>query len=74
MGNGVHNGREEGWIATIPARCAADFNGSGTLSVLDIFDFLAAWFALDSRADFNGVNGFTAQDIFDFLGAWLAGC
>ncbi len=54
--------------------CAADFNTSGSVTIQDIFDFLAAWFALDPRSDFNGVNGIGIQDIFDFLGAWFAGC
>ncbi len=54
--------------------CAADFNMSGAITVNDIFDFLAAWFAGDTRADFNGLSGLSVQDIFDFLGAWFAGC
>ena len=29
----------------VPTTCAADFDGSGTLGVPDIFAFLAAWFA-----------------------------
>ena len=54
--------------------CPPDFNCSGTITVQDIFDFLAAWFAGDPRADFTGVNGVAVQDIFDFLSAWFAGC
>ena len=54
--------------------CIADFNQIGGLTIQDIFDFLAAWFASDPRGDFNGANGITTQDIFDFLGAWFAGC
>ncbi len=54
--------------------CPADFNGSGTLTVQDIFDFLGAWFAGDARADFNHLTGLSVQDIFDFLAAWFAGC
>ncbi len=54
--------------------CAADFNGADGLTVQDIFDFLAAWFAGDVRANFNGVDGITVADIFDFLAAWFAGC
>ncbi len=59
---------------TLPPSCPADFNGTGGLTVQDIFDFLGAWFSGDPRADFNGVGGISVQDIFDFLGAWFAGC
>ena len=54
--------------------CPADFNHNGHVTVQDIFDFLAAWFAHDCHADFNGVSGVTVQDIFDFLAAWFSGC
>ena len=54
--------------------CPADYNGVGGLTVQDIFDFLAGWFAANPQADFNHVGGITVQDIFDFLGAWFAGC
>lgn len=54
--------------------CKADFNGASGVSVQDIFDFLAGWFAGSPQADFNGVNGISVQDIFDFLAAWFAGC
>ncbi len=60
------------WTRALP--CAPDFNGTGGLSVQDIFDFLAAWFAGQATADFNGTNGLNVQDIFDFLSAWFAGC
>ena len=49
---------------------AADFNCGGGISVQDIFDFLAAWFAGDPTADVGG-DGVTVQDIFDFLVAWF---
>lgn len=54
--------------------CAADYDGSGVRDVLDIFLFLADWFAQDPKADFTGVNGVDLLDIFVFLGAWFAGC
>jgi len=54
--------------------CRADFDCSGSVSVQDLFGFLAAWFAQDSRADFNGTGGVTVQDLFDYLAAWFAGC
>jgi len=54
--------------------CLADFNNSGTVSVQDIFDFLAAYFANDPEADFNGSGAVSVQDIFDYLSAYFAGC
>jgi probable HAF family extracellular repeat protein len=55
--------------------CRADFNGVGGLSVQDIFDFLAAYFAGDiARANFNNDCCISVQDIFDFLAAYFAGC
>jgi hypothetical protein len=54
--------------------CVGDFNCSGLVSVQDIFDFLAAYFANDPRADVNGSGVISVQDIFDFLAAYFAGC
>jgi hypothetical protein len=54
--------------------CAADFNGSGTVSVQDIFDFLAAYFSNAPSADVNNSGAVTVQDIFDFLALYFAGC
>ena len=54
--------------------CPADINCSGDITVQDIFDFLAFYFASDPRGDFNGVGGWSVQDIFDFLAAYFAGC
>ncbi len=62
-----------GFTVAAPA-CAADINHSGTVTVQDIFDFLAAYFAGDPIANFNGDAGITVQDLFDFLGAYFAGC
>ncbi len=54
--------------------CRGDFNCMSGLTVQDIFDFLAAYFAASPTGDFNGVGGLTVQDIFDFLAAYFAGC
>lgn len=59
---------------TVSLPCAADFNGSGDVSVQDIFDFLSAYFSGAPAADYNGVGGVTVQDIFDFLAAYFAAC
>lgn len=57
----------------VVASCAADFNGVGGVSVQDIFDFLAAWFASNLAADINSSGTVTVQDIFDFLALWFQG-
>jgi glucose/arabinose dehydrogenase len=54
--------------------CPADFNASGGLDVQDIFDYLNAWFAGNTRTDFNASGSLDVQDIFDYLNAWFAGC
>jgi hypothetical protein len=54
--------------------CPANYNGVNGLTVQDIFDFLAGFFAADPRADFDHVGGISVQDIFRFLAAWFAGC
>jgi len=59
---------------TVGTPCRADFNNSGTVTVQDIFDFLAAYFAGSPAADFNSSGTVTVQDIFDFLAAYFAGC
>ncbi len=55
-------------------KCVGDYNANGALSVQDIFDFLAAWFAGNILADTNGDGALAVQDIFDFLAAWFGGC
>lgn len=66
-------GQTPSGVATLTF-CQADFNCSGTVSVQDLFDFLAAWFAGNPNADVNGMNGVSVQDIFDFMALWFAGC
>lgn len=54
--------------------CLADFNCSQTVSVQDILDFLAMYFAGNAAADFNLSGDVSIQDIFDYLAAYFAGC
>ncbi len=63
-------------VPSMPSEfCPADFNHSGGgVTVQDIFDFLAGYFAGNTAADFNGVGGITVQDIFDFLTAYFTPC
>ncbi len=61
--------------STISPCCKADYNKSAGITVQDIFDFLAGWFAGSPNADMtnNGAGTPTTQSIFDFLSAWFAG-
>ena len=54
--------------------CPANFNQAGGVTVQDIFDFLAAYFAANPSADFNHNGSVTVQDVFDFLYAYFTGC
>ncbi|MCC6320855.1 MAG: hypothetical protein IT438_05385 [Phycisphaerales bacterium] len=54
--------------------CMGDHNCSGTVTVQDIFDFLASYFAGDIAADVNRSGTLSVQDIFDFLTAYFGGC
>jgi hypothetical protein len=59
----------------LPPPCLADVNHSGAVTVQDIFDFLAAYFAGDTAiGDFNQSGDVSVQDIFDFLTAYFTGC
>ncbi|MCC6320522.1 MAG: hypothetical protein IT438_05075, partial [Phycisphaerales bacterium] len=69
---------------TVPC-CRGNYNKSapgpgapGGVSVQDIFDFLAGYFANDACANANDSvgpnNGVSVQDIFDFLAAYFGGC
>jgi hypothetical protein len=54
--------------------CLADVNASGSVTVQDIFDFLALYFSNHPRADINASGSVTVQDIFDFLALYFTGC
>lgn len=68
----AHGAGSTGGIVSL-CPCVADVDGSGTVTVQDLFAYLNAWFAGDPQADLND-NGVDVQDIFDFLNAWFAGC
>jgi hypothetical protein len=55
-------------------KCPGDFNGDGSVSVQDIFDFLAGYFSNNILADVTGDGTVSVQDIFDFLAAYFRGC
>ncbi|MFN7020270.1 MAG: GC-type dockerin domain-anchored protein [Phycisphaerales bacterium] len=68
-----------GTVCNIPGNfltpcCLADFNQSGSLTVQDLFDFMAAYFTADPFADINASGAVTPQDLFDFMTAYFEGC
>jgi len=54
--------------------CIADFDGSGTVGVPDIFRFLSRWFEGHIATDIDGSGVVEVPDIFAFLSLWFAGC
>jgi probable HAF family extracellular repeat protein len=67
-------GLSEGWIATLPRACDADFNGDGFLDFTDFDDFVGAFEAGSAAADFNG-DGFLDFTDFDaFVSSFERGC
>ena len=57
-----------------PTICRADFNGDDGISVQDVFEFLAAYFANEPRADVNASVTLSVEDVFTFLNDYFAGC
>lgn len=58
-----------------PPTCECDVTGDNALSVQDIFDYLAAYFASNMVVgDFNGDGSISVQDIFDYLACYFTGC
>lgn len=64
---------DRGAYESHPALCTADFDGSGTLDVVDVIVFINAWFTQTPVADIDG-GGVGVSDVFAFLNAWFAGC
>lgn len=56
------------------AACPADLDGSGTLNIDDIDEFIAAFLAGDLAADIDGNGSLNVDDIDGFAASFLAGC
>jgi probable HAF family extracellular repeat protein len=73
--SGTHvDGRRHGLLLTPIPPCVADFNEDGFVGSPDFFDFLAAFFAGNSRADVDNNGQINSADFFFFLGAFFQGC
>lgn len=60
--------------------CPPNYNGVDGVNVIDLFDFLNAWFNncnlsfCPRTADYNCNGATEVQDIFDFMNDWFVGC
>jgi hypothetical protein len=54
--------------------CAADFNGDGSLDILDFVAFQAAFVVGDDNADCDGNGALTVLDFVCFQGEFQGGC
>jgi hypothetical protein len=74
----LHNpcGTDTSLPAPITLRCIADFDGSGSASIDDLFIYLNAWFSTpaDPRCDVDAAAGVSIDDLFVFIDIWFAGC
>lgn len=55
------------------AVCRCDVNGTGGLSIDDLFIYLNLWFSNAPGSDFDGMNGTSIDDLFLFLNCWFSG-
>jgi len=60
-------------ISSAEEDCLADFNGDGSLNILDFVAFQAGFASMDPRADCNEDGSFNILDFVCFQGAFAAG-
>lgn len=69
-----------GWPSNPITCCPANFDDLNGVDVVDLFDYLDAWFTQNGftgpgwPADFNSNNAVDVVDLFGFLDAWFLGC
>lgn len=63
-----------GLLWAMRLECPADFNRDGDVSVQDLFDFLAAYFAGDLAADLTRNDALSVEDLFTFLREYFTPC
>jgi hypothetical protein len=63
-----------GAIERAPTPCPADFDHSGTLTTLDLMNFISAWLSGSPSADFDHSGTLTAHDVLEYIDVWFVGC
>ncbi len=51
--------------------CICQFDGEGGITILDLLDFLSAWFTSDPAADANADGSTDIIDLLEFLDCWF---
>ena len=75
VGTGLLNGEVRAFQMTlVPGPCPADFDGDGTVNVLDVVAFITNWNASGPGADFNGDGSINVLDVVAFITVWNTGC
>ena len=54
-----------------PPGCDADFNTDGTVSIIDVIDFIMAW---NAGLDYNNDGAVNVFDVITFINVWNSGC
>lgn len=54
--------------------CSADFDQNRTVTVQDLFSFIAAWSAQDSLADIDQSGSVGVSDLIAYIGSFVSGC
>lgn len=62
------------FVLTDPALCAADADGSGSVTIDDLFRYFNLWFMSDPEADIDGMGGAVIDDLFKYLNSYFVGC
>lgn len=72
VGGNLFAGAIARWAVQRP--CRADFDCSGTLSLEDITEYLAAWFDQSLDTNIDGDAKVEVEDLLGFLNNWFTGC
>jgi hypothetical protein len=54
--------------------CVADFNGDGSVNILDVLGFINTWNVQGPGSDFNGDGSINILDVLGFINTWNLGC
>ncbi|MFN7020001.1 MAG: GC-type dockerin domain-anchored protein [Phycisphaerales bacterium] len=59
---------------SLPTVCTADMDGTGNVTLDDLFIYLDRWFTNAPTADLNDDGTVSLQDLFDYVNVWFTPC